>query len=345
MSGYLALLLGGLQGIILSAIIYSKRVHQPANLYLAILILLLGIGCIVDNNFLTVPDHVFVIIWTGNSFLFAPFLFLYTQRLIETFKFNRRLFITHFSIFLVMKSMVLLHLVINPDSEQLNLILGATLNLFLALFNVAYGAIICRNVLQHRKSLDGRQYKWTLTMTVFFISYSVLLLVRRIFTELTQWELAFADDYIYLGITLGIYWASFQIINQPDVITLGKQKYTKSTLSADDISEYGKRIEAYLRSSKVYTQSEFSFAGLSQNLNIPKHQLSQVIGVHFGKSFYELIADLRVQEVKRLLTSGEFDHLSILGVAMECGFLSKSSFNRAFKKVTGQTPQQFVKSL
>lgn len=344
MTGYVILVLGGLQGILLAVFIFLKRNSNPANLYLAGLVLALAMGCVVDNNFLTVPEDLFIIFWSGNSFLYAPLLWLYILRLTRSEKIGGKIILLHFSIFMTMKLIVWLHVFFGIESTQFTFLLGTFLNLFLALYNVTYGILILRKLVLNMEQLTTIQYRWSRIMTVFFLSYSGLLLLRRIITTFTSWTIIYLEDYIYLGITLAIYWISFQIMNQPEVMIGKRKKYQKSGLSKKDVVRIGQLIESYLTENKAYTHSDFNVASLSLALNIPKHQISQVVGVYFGKPFYELIAEFRVKEVQRLLMEKKHQNLSILGIAFECGFQSKSAFNKAFKKITRQTPLQFANS-
>lgn len=64
----------------------------------------------------------------------------------------------------------------------------------------------------------------------------------------------------------------------------------------------------------------------------------------FGENFYEFINRYRVEASKKLLTDAKFQHLNMVGIAFEAGFNSKTAFNTAFKKTTGQTPSEFRKT-
>ncbi len=344
MTGYVILVLGGLQGILLALFIFLKRSSNPANLYLAGLTLSLALGCVVDNNFVTVPENLFIILWSGNSFLYAPLLFLYILRITRSEKIGVKIILLHLSTFMAMKLIVWGYVFFHLGSTQFTLLLGTFLNFFLTIYNVAYGLLTFRELVLKKDQLTNVQYRWSRMMTVFFLSYSGLLLLRRVITTFTSWTSTYVEDYIYLGITLGIYWISFQIMNQPEVMIGKRKKYQKSGLSKKDVVHIGQLIESYLTENKAYTQSDFNVASLSFALNIPKHQISQVVGVYFGKPFYELIAEFRVKEVQRLLMAKQHQNLSILGIAFECGFQSKSAFNKAFKKITRQTPLQFANS-
>lgn len=344
MTGYIILVLGGLQGILLAVFIFLKRSSYPANLYLAGLVLALAMGCVVDNNFITIPETLFITFWSGNSFLYAPLLFLYILRLTQSEKIRVKINLLHLSTFMMMKLIVWLYVLFGLESTQFTYLLGTFLNFFLAIYNVTYGILTFRKLILKREQLTDVHYRWSRIMTMFFLSYSGILLFRRIITTFTSWNITYVEDYIYLGITLGIYWISFQIMNQPEVMIGKRKKYQKSGLSETDVAHLGQLIESYLKEHKAYTHSDFNITRLSHALDIPKHQISQVVGDYFGKSFYELIAEYRVKEVQRLLMAKKHQQLSMLGIAFECGFQSKSAFNKAFKKITRQTPLQFANS-
>ncbi|MEP1095814.1 MAG: helix-turn-helix domain-containing protein [Cyclobacteriaceae bacterium] len=342
MSGYIVLLLGGLQGLILASVIYTKAKKQQANQYLAAFILLLGLGSIVDNNLVQIDQNFFVLIWSGNSFLFAPFLYLYILRLKKSFAFSSKIVLSHFTIFAVMKVLVLsIHF--STITEDWLPILGISVNLFLVIYNVVYGIFTLHLLMKGKKDISQKQYKWGKAITLIFISYSILLLARRLISDVLLIELTLVDDYIYVGATLTLYWMSYQIIHRPDLISQG-QRYKKSGLTHSDIVRKGEEIKLYLESGEVYKNPEFSLDLLSQNLDIPKHQISQVLTEHFGQTFYQLINEFRVREVTKILSAESHSHMSLLGIAYECGFQSKSTFNKAFRSIMGTTPSKYLQT-
>jgi AraC-like DNA-binding protein len=75
----------------------------------------------------------------------------------------------------------------------------------------------------------------------------------------------------------------------------------------------------------------------------PNH-LSQVINQLEGKNFFDFVNAYRVEEVKRKMADDRSKKLTLLAIALESGFNSKTSFNMVFKKMTGQTPSQYYKS-
>ena len=123
------------------------------------------------------------------------------------------------------------------------------------------------------------------------------------------------------------------------------KKYKRSTLDESQIDEINSKVYSYLQSKKPYLNSEYSLQMMADDLSISRQNLSQVINTGQKKNFYKLINEFRVNEVKEKLSDSSFSYYSILGIAFECGFNSKTSFNRIFKEETGFTPTAYKKSL
>ncbi len=115
-------------------------------------------------------------------------------------------------------------------------------------------------------------------------------------------------------------------------------------LSNEQYAPLAERLRTVLEGELAYLEGELSLAQLSDRIGAPAYLVSEVISRHYQASFFDTVNRLRVEEVKRRLTDPAHAHLSILGVAMDCGFNTKSSFNAAFKKHTGRTPSEFRKS-
>ncbi len=99
-----------------------------------------------------------------------------------------------------------------------------------------------------------------------------------------------------------------------------------------------------MENQKSYLNPELTLVSLAGLVEITPHQLSYVINVGFNENFFWFVNRYRVQRVKELLLNKDYDHMSILGIAYESGFNSKTSFNTTFKKISSQTPSEFKKS-
>jgi AraC-like DNA-binding protein len=127
-----------------------------------------------------------------------------------------------------------------------------------------------------------------------------------------------------------------------------KEKYVRNKLSEEVKEEYKGKLLAFLEEEKPYLQAKLSIADLSNALEIPKHFISQIINDSLGQTFYSFINSYRVKEVKKRIQEDEEDKYTLLAIAFDSGFNSKSGFNNNFKLETGMTPLEYrckVKSI
>jgi AraC-like DNA-binding protein len=127
-----------------------------------------------------------------------------------------------------------------------------------------------------------------------------------------------------------------------EVLPVKKKKYANSGLTVEMANEIHEQLTRLMTEEKLYTEPELSLVALAAKLNIHPNYLSQVINEKESKSFFDYINTLRVQEFIRLVRLPQNSRFTILSLAYDCGFNAKSSFNKNFKKVTGQSPTEFL---
>lgn len=132
---------------------------------------------------------------------------------------------------------------------------------------------------------------------------------------------------------------------QKPVIDQDKAKYKKSSLTEDKASGYLSRIIVLLEAEQLYLKPDLSIQEISDKLDVPKHYLTESLNTYLGKNFYTLINEYRIKEFKSLASDEKHNHLTLLALAYDSGFNSKSAFNLVFKKQTGETPSQFLRTL
>ena len=115
----------------------------------------------------------------------------------------------------------------------------------------------------------------------------------------------------------------------------------KNLLDPELSEEIKKRLLYLLEVERVYRNEKLSLIFLAEKLKITPHQLSWVINEKINKTFPSLINLYRVEEVKKKLIQSNHNEITILQAAFEAGFSTKTSFNKAFKSITGLTPSQF----
>ena len=94
----------------------------------------------------------------------------------------------------------------------------------------------------------------------------------------------------------------------------------------------------------LHRNEKLDIKTLAQVLDWTEKDVSKVINDSFGTNFNDWINGYRVRDFKELILQPQNNKYSIIGVAQEAGFHSKTSFYRAFKKESGQTPSEFLQA-
>lgn len=124
-----------------------------------------------------------------------------------------------------------------------------------------------------------------------------------------------------------------------------RKKYANSGVTEEIGNNIYKCLTQLMETDRLYTEPELSLSMLAEKINVHPNYLSQVINEKEGKTFFEYINTLRVEEFKRLAALPESRQFTIMSLAYDCGFNSKSSFNKNFKKVTGMSPSDYLSSI
>ncbi len=192
-----------------------------------------------------------------------------------------------------------------------------------------------------------RESVWKTKHPTFLQLRSSLFQIAFVIVLILIVKLFYRDDtgdHLFAAyISISIYLISFQVIRQSGFFKqpslIDQQKYKSSSLSRDDQLEILKRLKERMENEKPFLQPNFSLPDLASQLKISTHQLSQVINDGLGKSFFEMTAEYRIEEAKRLLK--EKMNIKVEEIAEQVGYNSKSSFNTAFKKIVGMTPSEW----
>lgn len=131
------------------------------------------------------------------------------------------------------------------------------------------------------------------------------------------------------------------IISAEDPIPLSYKNSGLSEARVDELFDY---LNLHMAQQRPYLDDTLSLRTLATQLSITPNQLSQVINQKAGTNFFTFINSYRVEAVKTKLTDPAMDHYSILSIAFDCGFRSKSAFNKIFKEATGLTPAEYQKT-
>ncbi|WP_394694033.1 helix-turn-helix domain-containing protein [Hyphobacterium sp.] len=116
------------------------------------------------------------------------------------------------------------------------------------------------------------------------------------------------------------------------------EKYARSALSTERAEKIAERILKAMEAEKLYLDSGLSLQKLARHVTTPPNLVSQTLNEQLGLTFFDFVARWRVEDAKSRILEGRD---SVLNIALEVGFNSRSTFYKAFKRETGQTPKEF----
>jgi len=119
------------------------------------------------------------------------------------------------------------------------------------------------------------------------------------------------------------------------------EKYVKSGLKEDQATEYLQNLITFVEEKKPYLDRNLSIHQLSLMTGIPRHFITQILNEYHKKNFFLFINEYRVKEVIKKFSDPRFNFYTILAIAFDAGFNSKTTFNAIFKNLTGVTPSEF----
>ncbi len=314
--------------------------------------------CILDYNIHGQP------LLSSSFLLFNPALFLYVKSLTNPkFKlkysqlFHLIPYILLESISYFSKDLVSLTLILETDKYYIYRIIFG----FISMASwILYNSISYILVDKHRKNLvnefsnieKNKKLGWILFIVIFYAIYSFSVFFILVYSIVYKINFPLSDIFsisvlLALIYILGYYGLMqkkifIPVSNQDEIIE--QQKYKSSSLSDDKKNQIKNQIINYFDSQKPYLNSDFNMEFLSEKLEIPKHQITEVLNTVIRKKFFSFVNSYRVNDVKKMLSENSNPY-SIEAIGYECGFNSKSSFFTVFKNITGQTPLQYKNSL
>ena len=129
--------------------------------------------------------------------------------------------------------------------------------------------------------------------------------------------------------------------DKSEIKTTTREKYERSGLSREKAAELSKKLQTFMEEKQPFKDSNLSLHQLAEMLEITPHNLSEVINTGLQMNFFDFVNQYRVDRVKKDILDNNKRHLTLLSIALDAGFNSKSSFNAIFKKHTGLTPSGF----
>jgi AraC-like DNA-binding protein len=119
------------------------------------------------------------------------------------------------------------------------------------------------------------------------------------------------------------------------------EKYIKSGLKQEQAQDYLQKLITYVDKNKPYLNRDLSINDLVIMTGIPRHTITQILNENHKKNFFMFINEYRVNEVIERFSDQKYNNYTILAIAFDAGFNSKTTFNSIFKNQTGLTPSKY----
>ena len=360
-------LLGSLQGFLICLLfVSSKRFHRTSTRFLVLLVFSISMTNLTNAlNEIELQSIYPIIGFCSNSLsLLIPFsLYYFIQFLLNpTYKFRKVEYViavisfTQLAYQLVEIGWYLLasdHII---QYESMLYITSRSIEMVGLIYCLVVIILVFRQLRTYQPLLSAEpphiQEKSILWLKNTFIPIGVLWVLWAIPLILQVFVPGFQGDYfgpLQLGMALIIYWLGYSVYIYRDLWETKAESEAKLIRKQTELSskteEHYQKLLKIMQEEKLYQSAELNMTMLAEKTGLSNGYLSQIINQKEGKNFFDFINHYRVEEVKQKLNDAKFDHYSILGIALEAGFKSKSTFNAVFKKFTGQTPSNFRKQL
>jgi len=298
-------------------------------------------------------------------FLIGPVLYFYIRSLLDKgFVFHLKhlfhfapamLYMLYSAIVFVVDVWILDEFYFYADGRDKDLDFWCQLaGLFSMLFYLFLGLKNYRNyrkaIVQEVSFADAIAFKWT---AHFMLAFGAILVLRVLFFILNPewWE--FGSKYWYyvcfsiLSFYIGLsgYANSLRTGTSFDLHWEDRTDTVEEVKNegAHEIEEWKEKIMTLFEDENIYINADLTLSDVAKKLQTNRNIVSSAINREFGMNFNDFVNNRRAQAVIQKLEEGKHKNTTLLGIALECGFNSKSTFNRAFKKRTGATPIQYIK--
>lgn len=358
-------IIGAFQSFFFAIFLLVKKQNPLANIFMGIWLLTLGLSFVeywinVSETFRSYPH--LAGIFSGTPLVNGPLFWLYAYYLLNPHKSWEWKQLWHFlplAVYYIYAAFVFLNLSGEAKIDLMDQMMQGVVPLYLliwggikALHGFCYMLWGLRLLNSHEKRMKDRfsnphriRIKWLKVLDLCLVAiYAIAILnwFMVIFLEINiEFVLGLCSGLLVL---VGGFFALRQgILFKPEELPQlsSLQPSTKPLID----TALQQKLMDHLDQTKPYLNPDFSLKDFADALQVHPKELSRAINEGLQMNFFTLINQHRVQEFQRQLIDPANDHLSILGIAYESGFNSKTTFNTTFKKYVGKTPSAYKKEM
>ena len=357
------LYIGISQSFFSGLLISTKKPFTTANRLMAAWLFLICaelLFALVNSTLLEMYSFPFV------AFTYGPLLFLYVKFMTHPGKKFNWLSLLHFTPFVIFLTVSVifraqplvddLRSFFVPD-KFISLRIIYSFSFFLSV--TIYSILAFIEIKRHQKNLMNLvsytsgilTLNWLKIVSVsFYLAYLILFILGGI--NMLGNYIPFDPYFVIFGfIALFSFVYSFYGIKQPVIFgeelkpepvdKIDQEKYAKSGLKEEQADRYLKTLISFVEERKPYLDRDLSIQDLSSMTSIPRHYITQILNEKHKKNFFTFINEYRVKEVIERFSDPRYRHYTILAIAFDSGFNSKTTFNSIFKNQRGLTPSEF----
>jgi AraC-like DNA-binding protein len=360
LSGFLTtiVLLGAVQGLIASILLFFSVRNRRANRFLAWIILLIALACfdLYSNHkdwygsdllrFLGVLIPLIIFMPVG------PLTWFYVRSSLDpdfVMTRKKRLHFLPIIIDFVPSLTALIYLVgvltlvfkNNPEPW----------GIFIDEYNVysdipRWISMSLYSWLSYRLVVKHRVVGWLKQLTVVLLIFQVfwlIYLIPYIMPGVTNRLLSAVDWYpIYIPMVAMTYWLGIKgyLISWQ----VKKTNVNGNSLTEEAVRDAITRLVQAMEQEKLYLRHDLNLQILSRHTGLQQKLVSAVLNQHIHKSFNSFVNEYRIEAFKKKIKQAGMENLTMAGIAAECGFNSQATFQRSFRELTGMSPSEFRKT-
>lgn len=371
-------IIGAVQAFFFSILSLNKRNKSKGDFVMAAWFILLAVMLLAYSIEVIGSEDQYPIIWsftTSLPMLMGPVTLLYVLTYAKKDKRISPLFALNALPYVIFTIIILIRMTTNNEwtvRENINYIEDAQGPVFFLfeqcrIFLGPIYLMLGLSVLRKHTDRIGRYFSYTEDIDLKWIRNVILMTILIwvtvfIMSILSNWNdfipWRIGDNIIYLMVTItvfinGYYGIKQQVIfssvtTDPKSVTANsssatnKSQYLNSSLTEKESKAHLEKLLNLMEKEQPYLDGKLSLAQVAEKLDVSTNHLSQVINENLSKNFFDFINGYRVELVKQKMIDPANKNITLLGMAYESGFNSKSSFNNIFKKMTDLTPSQFM---
>lgn len=370
------LLIGVFEGLFLAMLLFTKKRKTISDKILALFFIVFSLN--IGLSYLDVynrnhgfPYPVFILTAAPFLLLHGPLLWLYIKSYTDQFFKLKTVYLLNLIPFAVMVIQLTFEIYILPANEKIEMVQTESFKyslsysifvLAIAISPIIYFYFGLQSIYRYKLKIEGYfsqkagiDLRWLKVIIGSWLFMQLIVnafFIADLFVPVASFGLmqflSFATGAVYV-VFIGFYGLkqenvflthTIQIDLEKEARNHLKDNYEKLVTAAEN--EFVKQLLNHMSEHKPYLEAEITLKILSNQLKVSPEFLSEVINTDFNKHFFDFINYYRIEEFKSQIKNEKNKKLTIIGIAYDCGFNSKATFNRVFKRSTGLTPSEYI---